>query len=382
MAQKIKILYLIDTLNIGGAEKSLVEMAIHNPHVENVFVSIYKGNELSSLLKNHQIKVYELNIIGKRNINQAVQKLIPIIKREKPHIVHATLLRSELIARKLKKYFKYKLVGSFVSKSYGKEKYRQLKGLQKLKHLYFQLYNCLTTSKVDLFISNSHSIKKSNSRALCLSSHKVKVIYRGRKSEIYEKPNVQSIESFKKEFGLQSNKLIVSVGRLRITKGFQDIIQVFAQIHTEFPEWKILIAGEGPYRKQLEELIRKHGLQHKVILPGARTDIPVILKSADIFVFPTYLEGLPGSLIEAMFARKPIICTDIAENLECINHQSALIYGKGNQTELKTQLIKLIQTPEKYQYLTKNAYQIALKKFELNHIINKYNKVYFELINQ
>jgi glycosyltransferase involved in cell wall biosynthesis len=380
--KKPKILYLIDTLNVGGAEKSLVEMAIQNNETEPVFISIYKGCALQDLLHQNNIKVYCLNHDKKFDPKGVLKKLIPLVKEIQPDIVHATLLRSELIARKLKSEFNFKLIGSFVSDSYGKEKYKKMPFSVKIKHFIFQLYNILTARKVDLFISNSENIKLKNAKALHIPLDKVKVIYRGRKADTFEKITNNDTQKIIKEFKLKENKVLITVGRLINTKAHSEIIKAFAELSKQFPDWKLLIVGEGPQKNNLKELINHLQMEHQIILTGNRNDVPALLKTATAFVFASHLEGLPGAIIEAMFAKIPILCSDIPENLECVSAQEALIFEKGNIKDLQENLKKLMSNPEKYSYLAQNAQKKAIKMFELHKIIAQYNKTYLNLLKK
>jgi glycosyltransferase involved in cell wall biosynthesis len=380
--KKPKILYLIDTLNVGGAEKSLVDLAIHNPKIEPVFISLYKGCALKETLQQNNIQVFCLQHDKKFDPKGILKKLIPLVKEIQPDIVHATLLRSELIARKLKGECNFKLIGSFVSDSYGKEKYKKMPFSVKIKHFIFQLYNILSARKVDLFISNSKNIKRKNAKALRIPLNKIKVIYRGRKSEIFEKIEQNQIEKIIKEFQLNKNKTLISVGRLIKTKAHNEIIEAFAGISKNFPDWKLLIVGEGPDKRHLSSLIDHLKMRDKIILTGNRNDVPVLLKTASAFVFSSHLEGLPGAIIEAMFAKVPVICSNIPENLECVSPNEALIFEKGNINALQKHLIDFMSNPEKHQLLTQNAHKKALELFELQKIIAKYNETYLNLLKK
>jgi hypothetical protein len=75
----IKILYIVDTFETGGAEKSLLDIAMHNPSVNSVFVTIYQGNALAQTAQQAGIKVHTLNIQDKYGFDKAVKCIRPII---------------------------------------------------------------------------------------------------------------------------------------------------------------------------------------------------------------------------------------------------------------------------------------------------------------
>jgi hypothetical protein len=182
---KIKVVYLIDTLMVGGAEKSLTDIAINNQDVESIFITIYQGNELAPLLEKNNIKVYQLNNTFRYGFSKVVNQLIPLIAEIKPDIIHSTLFRADIVARRLKKNSDFILVSSFVNNSYINERYSKLNIVNKAKLYGCQLLDKWSASKVDLFVSNSETIKLSNSNALTVPKDLIKVIYRGRLSLIH-----------------------------------------------------------------------------------------------------------------------------------------------------------------------------------------------------
>ena len=97
----MKVVYIIDTLNGYGAEKSIVQIAISLNKTTPVFVQLYKGDFLVELLVMNSIKVYSLKLAN--GSNNGLEKIISIIKLEKPDIIHSTLFRSDQMCKKIEK---------------------------------------------------------------------------------------------------------------------------------------------------------------------------------------------------------------------------------------------------------------------------------------
>lgn len=328
----MKVLYLIDTLNGYGAEKSIVQIAIELKDVTPVFVHLYVGEKLKPELVKSGIKVYSLNIVSGHGFNKALQLLIPIIEKEKPQIIHTTLFRADMVGRKLKKkYPNLLLVGSFVSNSYGKKRYNNLSLISKIKLYSTQIRDRMSSKGVDFFICNSNAVMNSNIKALGVDQNKVEVIPRGRN---LNKISGTKDEKLKIELGLKNKKIFLNVGRLIQSKGQLDLIIAFKALIDQHPDNILIIAGEGPYRQQLEKEIYMSNLKNKVILLGYRDNIPSLLSMADFFVFPSYFEGLPGALIEAIVAKKACIVSDIPENKECFPEEGAFFFPPGNVSAL------------------------------------------------
>ena len=108
----------------------------------------------------------------------------------------------------------------------------------------------------------------------------------------------------------KNGTIFFTVGRLHKQKGYLYLLDAFKKLLEQKPESKLLIAGEGSERGNLELVIKLFGLEKKVYLLGNIQNIFPYLKHADAFVFASLWEGLPTVLIEALFTKTPIITTD------------------------------------------------------------------------
>ena len=188
-----------------------------------------------------------------------------------------------------------------------------------------------------------------------------------------------SIRQFKMHIK-QEKKVLLNLRRLLKRKGQMVLLKSFAEINKQDSNAILLIAGEGFYRKPLEDAIEQLGLQKNVQLLGNRNDIPVVLAMADVFVFPSHYEGLPGALIEAMFAQKVILCSDIGENKECVSPNEAVFFKTGKVVDLTEKLNLVLPHLEDYQNMAASARNAASEKFELRNVVQQYNKTYIDLL--
>ncbi|WP_300440100.1 glycosyltransferase [Christiangramia sp.] len=374
-----KVLYLLDTIQTGGAEKSLALIASYFEEYEAVFVQIYKGdNTIPPNTTFENFKIVKLNIIGKYNFNEAVKALIPIFKKERPTIIHSALFRADIISRKMKRIFpQIPLINSFVNNSYAKVRYEKLDFEHKVKLKLIEWYDRWTANRVDLFFSNSHTISQSNIKALKINPEKVKVVFRGR---IIDDIKLQSGKKkiFLDEINLHNRNILINVSRLLDRKGQLDLINAMPGIIKKFPNSILLIVGEGNYRKRLEKAIRELNLKGYVFLLGYRKDINELLSISNVFVFPSYYEGLPGALIEAMIAGIPIVCSDIPENKECVNEESAVFFKSGNIHDLEKKLKLILDAPEE-TLVNIAAQRQAREKFDVRKIAAEYENIYKSL---
>lgn len=112
--------------------------------------------------------------------------------------------------------------------------------------------------------------------------------------------------------GEQANrgKLLLAVGRLRPEKGFDRLIEAFAQLAPSFPDWRLCVLGEGPERPALEHLTARLGLAQRISMPGTVGNVGDWYAAADLYVLTSIFEGFPNSLLEAMAYGLPAVSVD------------------------------------------------------------------------
>ncbi len=370
---KPTILFLLDTLQTGGAEKSLLEITSRFQKFRPVFVTLFEGkHDLLPEYEGAGIKVIRLGLQVSNRFSDIAKLVDDIIVQENAVIVHSTIFRSDMVSRKLKS--PVKIVNSLVNNSYRKRRYDGLKLKGKLALLGVQLLDRLTLSKVDLIIANSGVLVDSHSKTIGLDSKKAVVIHRGRPLPNMENPRIW------KDYD-ENPATWITVGRLIERKGHKDLIKAFAQLLHSRPQDKLWIAGDGDYRSELEKLIQNMGIVDSVELLGTVKNIPELLCQADFFVFPSYFEGLPGALIEAMLAKIPIICSDIPENKECVDESMALFHRVGDMSDLAAQMEKALSMTD-WEERTQRAFEFAVEHFDIQKIARQYEEVYRQLLNR
>ena len=133
----------------------------------------------------------------------------------------------------------------------------------------------------------------------------------------------------------EKEKVIVTAGRLMPQKNQKMMVDAFEKIAKKFPEYQLVIYGEGDYRSELEEYIVSKRLQDKVLLPGSVTDLYEKIMRASLFVLSSNYEGMPNALIEAMCMGLPVISTKVSGATDLIQHgKNGLLVEVGSEKEL------------------------------------------------
>ena len=361
-----KVLFVIDTLELGGAEQSLLANISRFKVTEGVVCHLYCGETLKPQFLEKGIKVHSLNIKKQYGFRDAYKQLNAIAKKERPDIIVAYLTRSELVARLVARFNNIPVIGTFVHDLYAKVTHQHLSWLAKRKVWMFKQLNKLTGKICKGFVANSQCIKESNAKQLAVPLHKIKVINRGRDSSLFTCKNFD----FKRS---DVTIRFVNVSRLIPIKGQLELIQAFKGFIDRFPYAELHIIGEGVMRGKLEQAIKENGLEEKIFLLGARNDVPDLLPLYDCFVFPTHVEGFSGALVEAMFAGLPVLASDIQQNKEAVTHMdTGYLFQTGNVEAITNAFFWFRDNETLAKKIAEKAHALAKERFELDNIAREF----------
>jgi glycosyltransferase involved in cell wall biosynthesis len=179
----------------------------------------------------------------------------------------------------------------------------------------------------------------------------------------------------RRELGIAENTVVLlSVGELIKRKNHEIAIKALA--NQKVNNYIYLICGRGQEEKKLKELVKSLSLEDKVIFLGYRNDVPDICIASDIFVFPSYQEGLPVSVMEAMAAGLPIIGSNIRGNTDLIeNNKGGYLLDPKDEEGLTNYIDKLIRNEELRNTFRKNNLQL-IGKYSKENVKKRMEKIY------
>ena len=171
--------------------------------------------------------------------------------------------------------------------------------------------------------------------------------------------------------------LAVSVGNLYPVKGHSHLLDALAQLAARHQRLHVAISGRGDLADALSAQARASGIGERVHLLGLRSDIPEVLAAADVFVLPSLSEGLPLALLEAMFAGRPIIASDVGEIAVALEHgSSGILVPAGDSTALAHAIDGVLSDPERARELGVRARHRALAEYDVAHMVRRYGSMY------
>ena len=381
----MKALYLIETLSVGGAEQSLLQILPRLRGVQPVMCHVYEGDELRPMYEAAGIPVVSLNVPPKYQFRTAIRLVEDLVRKERPALIHTTLFRAEIVGRFVGRRFGIPVVCSFVSECYADMRWRMLSPPGRLKLKGVQVLDRLTAPMATHFISNSSAVAEAQIRALGVPPDRVTVIHRGRDPSRFPTCLPPDQEShYRESLGIPASApVVINVGRLVDSKGQMELIEAFEQVVRVIPDATLLIAGEGPERNNLEREVRARRLVERIRLLGTRDDIPQLLALSNVFAFPSHYEGHPGAVVEAMFAGKAIVVSDNAVHRETItHHETGLFVPTQDPDTLADAMLTLLQAPLRALELGERARQVALKRFDIAQAAAQHDALYNRIVTE
>jgi glycosyltransferase involved in cell wall biosynthesis len=178
--------------------------------------------------------------------------------------------------------------------------------------------------------------------------------------------------------GLPMYKRIVGcIGRLVPVKGHILLVEAFSKIAKQYPNALVAIIGEGRSRAQLEAAISQHDLQQQVLLLGAHEDALQYVRAFDVFAMPSFSEGLPLALLEALAGERPVIGSDIPSMLSILQDCNGSTFRTGDADDLAEKLSYLLGLePAQLQKQGRFSCDYLYK----NHAIEDFRQSYRDLI--
>jgi len=361
-----KIVFLIRSLNVGGAERQLLTLlqTLDRREFEPVVVSFYSKGTLFSEFINNNIPVQSASKNGRWDIVLFLIRLVKIIRNEKPDIVVSYLVAANLLAVLLKPILKPgKIVISIRHSFLRKEDYDWLSAL-----LYAVEDRIARWS--DLIILNSFvGARQAHERGI--SKDNMVVIPNGINT-IQFHPDVGLRKKKRAKLNIENESIVVGlVGRLDPVKNHIGFIEAASLLKDEAPQVRFLIIGDGPeeYRQVLSQNIQESCMEDRFQLIPAEIDPVTIYNAMDICVSSSIGEGFSNVIAEAMACEIPCVVTDVGDSA-CIVGQTGRVVPVGDTRTLAEAILSLVNMePGERQKLGQQAREKIISEFSIEKMV-------------
>jgi glycosyltransferase involved in cell wall biosynthesis len=373
---KLRILYLINNLEIGGAEIALANLVNELPAADfDVWIGvvyalgpIQKRFTLPSdrfVSFNFQIRQPFLDL-------PACLRLFRFLRRNRIQIIHTHLPLSNIIGRSVAW-----LAGVPVIISTEHNIYYD-------KSLPFVLADRLLSKITTQMTTISQAVRLFASNQAHLDPGKFLVIPNGiplNQIPIFSKSERQAK---KRELGIGKNQpVVITVGRLHPQKAHHVLLDAARRVVKEKPDVRFLLVGGGPCEQALKKQALCNGLEENVQFLGFRQDIPALLQISTVMVLSSLREGLSVALMEASACSLPIVASNVGGNPEIVVHGiTGLLVPPGDEEKLADSILQILNYPKQRNSMGREGRRLVTERYTSDIVSDRTARLYRRLYDE
>jgi len=364
-----KILFLHHGLGLGGAEMMRF-ILLANIDKNKYGIKICCIGEKGILGKDLEAMGYKVDELRQNPNSLSLSitcKVIKYLKKEKPDILHTSLFNSNFHGR-LANFFCR--IPYMITEEHGEHK--QYKGIKFIPHKFMDFVLSFFT---DFIVCCSDKLKEDIVKIERLPRSKLVAIENCLDLKKY-KIKINR-EELKKRYKITDELVFITVARLKAGKGHEYFIEALYDIKKNGYFFKCLFIGEGPLKEVLRERCCKLGLSDEVIFLGDVNGIADFLNISDIFVLPSFSEGLSLALMEGMLAGLASIVTDVGSNSDLIKAGfNGIVVLPGDKEGLKNAIVYCLKNENLIKKFGERSKPIIEARYSS---IVAYTRKYYEL---
>ena len=175
--------------------------------------------------------------------------------------------------------------------------------------------------------------------------------------------------------------VIISVGKLDGQKNQKLLINAFARIADKFPEWKLVIYGEGPERNALESLVERLKIKDKISLPGRCETVIEEMNKAKVFAFSSDFEGMSNAILEAVCVGLPVVTTNVSGAAELVKDGEGGFVVPIRNGKALADALRTILLDEKLREKMAQENKARAKEFKLDMIVDQWESLILHIYN-
>lgn len=362
----MKVLHLIQRSQLRGAEVFASQLASHinNAGHSALVVSIFPGN--AELPFNGKVTSLNGNQKSRLVDYKAWKTLAELIAREKPDVIQANAGDTLKYAVFSKLFFRWKQPIVFRNAS--------------TISLYIKTWPQRTWNRF-LFGFASKIISVSNTSASDFAN-----LFPAFKSKVITIPiGIEHTISHSGKNGTPNEHInlngqglrIVHVGGFTFEKNHAGLIEIFEQILKKEPSATLYLVGDGPLKQKTEELVGAKGLQSHVKFCGFQKNAMGYIRSSDVLILPSIIEGLPGVLLEAFYCKVPVVAYNVGGIREIVkNEKTGRLIEKGDVAGFSRAVLEASQKSVLNEQLIENAYELVTSDYLNTRIADRFLDVY------
>lgn len=359
----MKILHIIDSLGLGGAQTIVKGIFEYQPENKDIFLYALRKREITTKIKHTNVKI--CNSTKKYSL-KSLFELRDLIKKEKIDILHCHLFRSQVFGWVLKIiWFKnIKLI------------FHEHGGIIE-DGLLYSLFLRLSQNSVNIFIAVSRAMENALIKNTKNNEQKIKIIYNFVDLEKFNKKNITwNIQKERNKLGIRNEFVVGFAGRIVERKGWREFIKAAEFLVKKYSNMKFIIAGDGVQRDKMLLFIEKWGLKDKIIYIGYKSNMTWFYSLLDCFVIPSHWEPMGITEIEAQAMNIPVIASNVEGLSEVIEHgENGILFKAKDHIDLAEKIILIKNNRQLKENLLKNSME-SVKEYSIDRYVKKLKTIY------
>jgi glycosyltransferase involved in cell wall biosynthesis len=308
MPEPARILFLINSLDAGGAERqlALTVAALDRSKFEPIVATLFQGGLFLEEVQRAGVQTRDLG--RKKTLRNAYTGARRLIRELQPAIVHTSMYEANVGGRVAARRAKLPAV-SHATNVYDDPLRFELNPVPewKLKQARRMERWSARVGRIEV-VAVGRAVAESAERYLQVPPERITVVRRGWDFAAMDTASQHRLETA--AWPRNAKPKLLTVGRLQPQKGLRYLIQALPRIHERHPRAHLAVAGQGPLMDELTLAAEAVGVRESISFLGVRRDVPSLLRQADLFVFPSLWEGAAGAMVEAMGMGVPVAATD------------------------------------------------------------------------
>lgn len=374
---KIKVLFPIGYMGIGGAEQQLLELVrgIDKELFEPIVVTLYPRGPLDNEIMSVQgASLVSVNRKGKYDF-WTIYKLLKLLRQKEVDIIQPFLIPASVLG----------LVAAAINRTPVKilTERGSFRPKERLGFRIYQKTQDRLTPLADWVVANS-AAGKSYLISRGINPDRIKVIYNGiNLSRLIPEPD--KVRHLREQFNLPANGMVVGMtANFQSDKDHATFIRGAKIIHNAVPQTRFALLGEGPGRSDIESLIKELGLESVVTFFGHQRDIAPYVSCFDTACLCSVRsEGCSNVILESMGMGKPMVASDIAGNRELIkNGDNGLLFLNRNPKAFAEAVLTYLKRPGWAREIGERGRQMVIARFSLEHMTHNYETLYEQTLQQ
>jgi glycosyltransferase involved in cell wall biosynthesis len=353
-ARPLKVMFLIDSLGTGGAERHLAERVplLGRFKISPIVVALRPRQD--GVQRALQQQGFDVKVLNQTTLPGRVAAVRALLRTDRPDVVETTLFHSDLVGRLAAVGTPVRVVTRLVNTDYDAARL-DAPLIRRVRFHAARMLDAWTARHLtDRIFANSDAVRTAAARDLNIDPARIAVVPESPDPLRLGHPSTERRRAARERLGIPPEmEVLVNVGRQDFQKGQRHLIEAMHLLAPAHPRLMLLIAGRrGDMSQELERLCDGWKLAERVRFLGHREDVPEVLAAADLFVFPSLYEGMPGAVLEAMALGLPIVAADIAPVREAVEAgRSAVLVERGSAIELANAVGSLLKDSERAREL-------------------------------